>query len=556
MIDKFIKLYKKRNYIIPLIDYVKVFYWKITYLTILDILNSIISILLAILSKHLIDNAIGNVKEVFILVLVLYAFLSVFRIFLRAYTNYIRQLYTTLLTNENQKKIIYNYFKRKWIDANSYHTGDVITRITKDVATLTDFYTVVIPSAVSLIVQFVLAFVVIVQYDVLLAIYGFAIVPVISLLSLNFTRKIRPLQDRINSTESKYRSYVSEIIQNSLIIRVFQNENRTMSDVEDIQNEKISLIKARNITIIGVNFMISSGYTISSIIALGFGTYRISLGLLSFGTFTAVLQLISRMQTPIMSMAKLIPKYISATAAYDRCEQFNSETITKFNYHPRINTVLGVKVNNIHFKYNSKVVLSNINLTINPREKIAIIGASGIGKTTLLHLLMDIIEPLDGEIRPFSSSLQYRNSSSFYTYVPQGNTTFSGTIRQNLCFGKLDISNDKLFDVLKVACANDFVKDLPKGIDTELGENGLGLSEGQLQRICIARSLLRDAPIILLDEATSALDKRIEEKVIENIYNAYPNKTVIAITHRPSILKYVDRIIEISDEKKLKEYVN
>jgi len=547
MFERIRKLYNTRKYFNTLVMYAHGHFISIFKLIVFDTISTSSGILLAILSKNLIDNAIEHDTRLFLLYLSLFTSISIIALFLRSYTKYLRQLFSEQLNNEIQLKVMNNYFTMKWSEVNNYQTGDVITRITKDVSSIVQLYTLTIPTIISLSLQFILALIIVLQYDVLLGLYGFTIAPFITLISIHFSRKIKPLQDQINTTEGRYRSYLSEVIQNAIIVKTFQNEEGVVNNVKGIQKDKISLILKKNRTIIGVNFMISSGYTISSTIALGFGAFRISQGIISFGTFTAILQLLSRMQTPIMTMARLVPQYISTIAAVDRCEPFNRQNIFSYEEKTTVSYSLGININDLSFNYKDKQpIFSNLNLHIKPGEKIAVIGTSGIGKTTLIRLIMNLLEPEKGTIIPFSEDHYFINKSSYYTYVPQGNTLFSGTIRRNLQLGKPNATDDELFYVLEKACAVDFIASLPKGLDSHLGEQGLGLSEGQLQRICIARALLRDVPILLLDEATSALDQNAEEDVIHNIYQNYPNKTVIAITHRPSILSYVDKIIEIT----------
>jgi len=505
-----------------------------------------ITVGIAVLSRHILDNVIASNMREFTIYLALYVFAQITTIILAAYITHYKTLCQVKALNSLQHKFLRNTFYMSWEEISKYHSGDILTRLTVDISKIISFTLISIPAVISNILQLFLAFKVVMEYDVSLGIYGFLIAPVVAIVGFYFGRKIKPLQDEINKTESDYRSFLNESVQNNTIIKTFENEEENLKKMTTIQKFKLGLLLKKNKTIIGANLITQAVYTAVSLIAFGWGAYKISLGVITFGMFTTIMQLLTRMQVPVEGIIRVLPKYVSTLSAFERCHEFFSNEYSIKNKKSLTQQKVGVQLENITFHYEpSKPIIDNFNLTISPGEKIAIMGESGTGKTTLLKILMGLLKPINGEIKSIHQTKLNDNHSSYYTYVPQGNTLFSGSIRYNMYVGDADATDEEIYSVLKIACAETFINELNNGLDTELGEHGLGLSEGQLQRLCIARALLRKAPVLLLDEATSALDKKTEENVIEGIYKNFPSKTVIAITHRTSILDYVDKVINI-----------
>ena len=321
--------------------------------------------------------------------------------------------------------------------------------------------------------------------------------------------------------------------------------------LKNIQTTKSSLTMKRSFLTTLVNLLIQLGVYGGNIFVMCFGAFKIAAGLSSFGTLTALLQLFSNIQGPFAALSQCIPQIISAIGATERLmeiESLTSENLSKSKLKD-ITTNLYITGKDINFSYKKELpILKNINFNINPSEIVALVGPSGEGKTTLIRLILSLIHPTSGNAYISNSSINediIPDHRNLISYVPQGNTLFSGTIEENLKIGNPDATMEELIDCCKIACAYDFINSLDDKFKTVIGEKGLGISEGQAQRLAIARALLKKTPILILDEATSSLDGDTEIKVLEGIKNLKHKPTCIIITHRPSALEICNRIFKL-----------
>jgi ABC-type multidrug transport system fused ATPase/permease subunit len=297
----------------------------------------------------------------------------------------------------------------------------------------------------------------------------------------------------------------------------------------------------------------SLSFQLGYIGAFVFGAIQLSRNTITYGMMSVFLTLVNRVQAPIMNLAHYVPKVVSILASAERIIEIQNIELEENAENHITSENVGINITDLTFGYNEETVLDNVSMSIEPGEIVAIVGRSGIGKTTLVRLVMSFMSNMKGYIE-FINDLGEKERTNagareFIAYVPQGNTLFSGTIRENIRMGRLDATEEEMFEMLKLAAGYDFVSGLPDGLDTIIGERGCGLSEGQAQRIAIARALIRKAPILIFDEATSSLDEKTELAVLKNIQNIKPRPTCILITHRRSVLKYCDREICIDNKK-------
>lgn len=538
------KLFNSSKYLKELFQSSNGFRIPILVIIFLNILFHVMGVATPLLTKFIIDSAIYKELDNFKLYLFSFGLLMIMTLIMQSFIKYYTSKFTEKMRNHLQKNFMNNLFNLNFNNYSQYHTGDIMTRVTRDINGILSFYSVILPSIFALIIQLFFSMIIILKYDAVLGLYALIIAPFIAIISLLFGKKIKPLQNKINTFEGSYRSTLNEMIQNLTIIKSFEYEDIASVKIDQQQQNRLQLIVNKLKTIVLINGLIDFFYALSSFVVLGLGAYRISQGFITFGMYTAIVQLVAKIRYPVMELTKLIPQYVSILSSLDRCEPFFKEKTIKDNI---ISTEenLGLKIDSLSFGYTSdKFIFKDLNINVKPNEKIALIGASGIGKSTLMKLILNLLTPQNGLITLYNSK-EYENSIHHYTYVPQGNTLFSGSIVENLRVGNPNANIDEMNLALKHACADDFVNNLPLGINTILGENGFGFSEGQIQRICIARALLHSRPIILLDEATSALDQLTEEKLLKNIYENYPNKTLIAITHKVSVLHFIDHIINL-----------
>jgi len=529
-----------------LLTFVKGFHKELSILTLLNLIIYAIGICLAVITKSVIDN-LSTSGSRFASYLFAYLLINILLLLIQSYRNAYKTIYSEKLRNSLQLKYLESYFNIHYSESFNYQTGDVLTRLTSNITNIVNFFTFTLPNIIALFMQLIIAFIIVFNYDKILGVYGFLIMPIVAILSFVFGKRMTFQQRRINQKEGYYRGFLSETIYNSTIIRCFEYTKETLIKTKKLQDDKLKIIKEKSHTVIVSSFLVQLGYSISSFIAFGWGAIRIQQGYLTLGMFFAIIQLMSRMQSPIMELTRALPHYINAITAMERLNTLQTTKKLTSKNKPNINEKFNINIKSLSYSYNrEKNILNGFNLKIRSGEKIALIGTSGVGKTTFLKLIMTLLEPLEGYISIEGATAKYENDISFYSFVPQGNSLLSGTVRENLLIGDKTASETELWYALRTAYAETFIHELPNGLETNLGEGGAGLSEGQLQRLCIARALIRKTSILLLDEATSSLDKNTEEIVLKNIFEYYPSKTVIAITHRPTLLNYVDRVIDVS----------
>ena len=518
---------------------------------VLNIIFALIGIYNVIVSKSLIDSAIGGNRQEVIKWLIIMCSLTVISMISGPVRSFMSTHSSTKLTHSIQKEIYKHIEYSDWLEMSKFHSVSLLTRITSDVSNISSTLLGTIPSLISLAVTLIGSVYTLIYWAPSIAIIALLIGPFLVIIGRIFSRKLMHLYKESQEADVKYRSFMQESIQNLMIVKTFCMENINMNKLTNIQDNKYDIAmkntKYASLTSLSMSFCSSLAYF--SIFT--WGVLNISNGVTTYGTFTGMLQLYSKVQSPFSSLASMIPGLISTIAAAERLMEIENISLESTSSIKLSNefSYPDIEFKDVSFSYNSNnKILNNINLKIKSGDTIGFVGASGEGKTTIIRLILSLINQSSGEIilnqDDISKNIN-RNHRNLISYVPQGNTLFSGTIEDNLRYGNPDATEAEIRQALKNACALDFVDKLDNGIKTTIGEKGVGISEGQAQRIAIARSFLREKPILILDEATSSLDPETEIDVLNSI-DSLPNKpTCIIITHRPSALSICDRIIKL-----------
>lgn len=521
------------------------------------LLNVVISLsgaALAVASKQVIDHAVQSSMRLSGVYAIAFALILILQLGLSSLLTLRTVRLRETVANDLQHRFMDRLYRTEWSAAGKYHSGDLLTHLTSDAANVTDGLINTLPNIIALIVQFAAAFLTLLYFDKTLALFAFVLGPVSVLISWYIGRKLKRMQHQIQSAESRYRSLLHECIQNLLIVKTFENEQNSLEKVQASQQNRLFWILKRTRFNAAADLTMGIGYRLGFFLAFIWGAFRISTGAASFGMFTAFLQLVGQIQGPLEGLARTFPVLIAMITSAERLivfQQLQPEAKKELPSSVDKESLSELRMEHVAYSYeSSKPILTDVNLRIKPGELVALIGTSGEGKTTLLRLLLALLEPQSGNISIIGKNREplrlSADTRSYFSYVPQGNTLFSGTIEGNLRIGNPAATDEEIRAALDTACASSFIEKLPHGIHTVIGEHGSGLSEGQAQRIAIARALLRPAPILLLDEATSALDMDTEWAVLQNIRNAEPPRTCIAITHRLSVFDVCDHIYRLS----------
>ncbi len=526
----------------------------------IDAITSLASVAIAIFSKNLIDSAVSGAISRAILYAGLFGALILGNMGLRAASSVLSVRTYEILANNMREQMFSRITNTEWLSVTKYHSGDILTRLTSDVGSITTGVVDTVPSIISLCVQLMAAFGTLLYYEPMLAILAFILGPFTVLFSRIWGRKLKKLQIKVQEAESAYRSFIQESIENMLIVKAFRLEEKNIDTITQLHGVRLGWVMKRNITSVVASTILGLGYWVGYFLAFCWGALKLSRGATTFGTLTAFLQLVSQVQGPFIGLASMIPQVISAMASTGRLMEFEDLPLEGISDKLPIELKAGIKLQGISFSYKgNRPILEKLTANIQPGEIVGLIGPSGEGKTTLIRILLALLKPDKGSaafvVEDGKEFLVSADTRDWISYVPQGNTLFSGTIEENIKSGFLEASEEEVEAAVQAACAMDFIKELSEGIKSKIGERGIGLSEGQAQRISIARALLRKAPVLILDEATSALDMESEMRVLNGIHEMKPARTCIVITHRPTALRICSRILRLKDGRLIEQCI-
>ena len=448
-------------------------------------------------------------------------------------------------------RIFSHLFRRQMFDQKELHSGDVTSRLEKDIDVVSEATTSLVPDITVTLVQLVGAFFFMNMLDTCLAWALLLLTPIFLVVGKIFARQMRRMTLDIRQQESIIQMLVQETMEHNAVLRSLESGEWVTERLDDMQQSLKGKIKRRARYTVVSRLLISSSFSLGYIIAFIWGAMQLRTGAITFGVMTSFLQLVSQIQQPILQMLNMLPQAIHASASIDRLEELEqTEAEENLSSNLIISGPLGVSVQNVTFQYadGDREILSHFSYNFHPGSKTALMGITGVGKTTLFRLLLALIKPNEGTMTVYGrQGKEYisEKTRSNFVFVPQGNTLMSGTIRYNLQLAKPDATDEEMQQVLHTAMA-DFVFQLPEGVDTECGERGGGLSEGQAQRIAIARGLLRPGNIMLLDEISASLDEQTEHELYRRLFEAYPQKTMIFITHRSTVCELCNEVIRLS----------
>ena len=448
-----------------------------------------------------------------------------------------------------QKRLFSHLLHSEWNGQEDRHSGDTLNRMEQDVRDLTSCITETVPAMLEVSYRFVGAFLYLFHMDGRLACLIVCIVPCFLILSKVYVRKMRAITRDIRSTESRVQSILQESIQHRAILKTLERVGTMIEKLEQTQSELRRHVRHRAVFSSSSSTLLSIGFGTGYLVTFLWGVNSLQEGTITYGMMISFIQLVGQIQGPFRDMTRFIPVLISTLTASERLMELEDKPLEDDSNPITFAEGAGVRLKDVSFRYreNGRAILSHFSCDFPKGSTTAILGETGAGKTTLIRLVLALLKPTEGQVEMYDGSRTEAVSPRTrcnLVYVPQGNTLFSGTIRDNLLLGNPDATEADMREALKTACAG-FVMDRPDGLDAICGELGAGLSEGQAQRIAIARALLRKGSVLLLDEATSALDMHTEQELLKNLSNREAGQTIICVTHRPAVISYCTQVIEM-----------
>ncbi len=520
-----------------------------------NVIFSVLSVVFAFAIREVINSAQNGVRDRLIYGAIALGVIIVLQFCFRIFINGTSERIKAKLDIAFKSEIFSQILNKKYSETNKYHSGELLNRLSSDVSVVTDGVTNIVPTIASALTRLISAVVALIVLDWIFAV-AFTVAGALVFLTLGLLRgKLKSLHGKSQETDGKTRSFMQESIANLLAIKVFDVNEKIEKESAELQQDNFRYrMKRRNYAVLGnatYNFIFSAGY----IFALIYGGVIMMGGGMLYGDLSAILQLVNNVQVPFMSLSSIFPQYFAMLSSAERLievENLEDEPEkTQRDFNSLYSKTNGVNFDGVCFTYGRDKVLDGANLRIDKGDFVAITGISGIGKSTLMKLMLGVYPTGSGEIYldTVDGKIALDNSTrGLFSYVPQGNMLFSGTLRDNVTFIAQDATEEQVARALSISQADEFIAELPMGLDTVVGEKGVGLSEGQIQRIAIARAILCSAPIILLDEATSALDEETERKLLSNL-KELEGVTLVIISHKKAALDICNKVIEIKDKK-------
>ncbi len=467
---------------------------------------------------------------------------------------WVRNILGIKAQNRMQQRMLDRILRSEWRGKEKRHSGDVLNRLEFDVNNVVNFLTETVPNTLSVLALFIGSFCYLFSMDPWLAAIIVFMLPVFILSSKVYVGHMRKLTRQVRNSDSKVQSVLQETIQHRMLIKTMEKDEAMVDRLEGMQSElRHNVVKRTKFSVFS-NLILNFGFALGYLTAFLWSALRMSAGTLTFGGMTAFLQLVAKIQGPARNLTKLVPAFVSVFTAAERLMELEENPLEEQGEPIYLNKAeggVGIKFSNVTYAYDDgkRNVIDNLTFDFKPNSCTAILGETGAGKTTIVRLILALLHPVKGNVTIYNKVEEKDISPRIrcnLVYVPQGNTLLSGSIRDNLRMGRLNATDDEMYAALDKACAG-FVKELPDGLATNCAEAGGGLSEGQAQRIAIARALLREGSVMIFDEATSALDPETERILLKNLLGEHSH-TIIFITHRPAVVDYCDNVLRIGNE--------
>lgn len=467
---------------------------------------------------------------------------------------WVRNILGIKAQNRMQQRMLDRILRSEWRGKEKRHSGDVLNRLEFDVNNVVNFLTETVPNTLSVLALFIGSFCYLFSMDPWLAAIIVFMLPVFILSSKVYVGHMRKLTRQVRNSDSKVQSVLQETIQHRMLIKTLEKDEAMVDRLEGMQSElRHNVVKRTKFSVFS-NLILNFGFALGYLTAFLWSALRMSAGTLTFGGMTAFLQLVAKIQGPARNLTKLVPAFVSVFTAAERLMELEENPLEEQGEPIYLNKAeggVGIKFSNVTYAYDDgkRNVIDNLTFDFKPNSCTAILGETGAGKTTIVRLILALLHPVKGNVTIYNKveekDISPRTRCNL-VYVPQGNTLLSGSIRDNLRMGRLNATDEEMYAALDKACAG-FVKELPDGLATNCAEAGGGLSEGQAQRIAIARALLREGSVMIFDEATSALDPETERTLLKNLLGEHSH-TIIFITHRPAVVDYCDNVLRIGNE--------
>ena len=532
-----------------IINRTRPFFPHIFLVSLLHAIVSVSYVYLASVSRTVIDVSIESTKNKVVFGAAILFGTIAFQIIVESLLSLLEVRLNGKAVNSLRKYMFSSVIKKKYSDITTHHSGDILNRMTSDIDTVVNGSVTIVPSIVSMVTKIVAGIAVLLIQNPYIAIIIIIAGFLPSCIGRLLSKKYKSLHKQVQKSEGETRSFIQESFENLIVIKTFFGAMPFSMKLDNLMKNNFTAKIKKSYSTVSISVCLRAVFSLGYYGVLIWGATQIATGKISYGTLIFFLQLVSILRVPLQNISGILPRQYAMNASAERLMEIDTLTaeadlFDEESQEELKNNFSSIKATNLNFSYDKKPVFKDLSFDIQKNSITAIVGQSGSGKTTFFKVLLGLYE-LDAGTLKINQDIEVSPATRFmFSYVPQRNMTVSGTIRENLTLGDKTISDEKIMQAIKIAVADSFINELPDGLDTVIAEHGAGLSEGQLQRLSVARALLFDAPIILLDESTSALDEETESKLLSNI-KQITEKTVVFITHRNTSLKVCDNVITI-----------